>query len=178
MGFKDLKAFNLALLAKQGWRLNQNPDLLTHRVFKAKYFAGCSFMEAQVGKKPSYVWRSLMAARETVERGSRWCIGNGRKVKIWHDRWIPTPDNFKVISPKGSDEELVKVAQLIDGDTGMWKADLIKKHFMPHEADIILGVPLSPRMPEDSLIWAWSKNGNFTVRSAYGVALKILRAER
>ena len=56
MGFKDLKAFNLALLAKQGWRLNQNPDLLTYRVFKAKYFAGCSFMEAQVGKKPSYVW--------------------------------------------------------------------------------------------------------------------------
>ena len=46
MGFKDLKAFNLALLAKQGWRLNQNPDLLTYRVFKAKYFAGCSFMEA------------------------------------------------------------------------------------------------------------------------------------
>ena len=79
MGFKDLKAFNLALLAKQGWRLNQNPDLLTHRVFKAKYFAGSSFMEAQVGKKPSYVWRSLMAAREMVERGLRWCIGNGRK---------------------------------------------------------------------------------------------------
>ena len=69
------------------------------------------------------------------------------------------------------------MAQLIDGETDMWKADLIKKHFMPYETDIILGVPLSPRMPEDSLIWAWSKNGNFTVRSAYGVALKILKAE-
>ena len=177
MGFKDLKAFNLALLAKQGWRLNQNSASLTHRVFKAKYFAGCSFMEAQVGKKPFYVWQSLMATRETIEMGSRWCIGNGRTVEIWRDRWIPTSDNFKVISPKGSDGELVKVAQLIDGDTGMWKVDLIKKHFMPHEADIILGVPLSPKMPEDSLVWAWSKNGNFTVRSAYGVALKILKAE-
>ena len=66
---RTLKAFNLALLAKQGWRLSKNPNSLTHRVFKAKYFAGCSFLEAQVGRKPSYVWRSIMAARETVEMG-------------------------------------------------------------------------------------------------------------
>lgn len=72
MGFKDLWAFNMALVAKQGWRLKQNPDSLTHRVFKAKYFVGCTFMEAQVGKKSFYVWRSIMAARETIEVGSRW----------------------------------------------------------------------------------------------------------
>lgn len=40
-----------------------------------------------------------MVARETVEMGSRWCVGNGRTVEIWWDRWIPTLDNFKVISP-------------------------------------------------------------------------------
>lgn len=73
MGFKNLKVFNLALLAKQGWRLSKKPTSLTYRVFKAKNFAGCSFMEAQVGRKPSYVWRSIMAVRETVEMGSRWC---------------------------------------------------------------------------------------------------------
>ena len=56
MGYKDLKAFNLALLEKLGWRLSKNSTSLTHRVSKAKYFAGCSFMEAQVGKNPSYVW--------------------------------------------------------------------------------------------------------------------------
>ena len=33
-------------------------------------------------------------------------------------------------------------------------------------------------MPDDSLIWAWSKNGDFTVRSAYKVALKVLKAAR
>ena len=113
-------------------------------------------MEAQVVKKPSYVWRSIMATRETVEMGSRWCIDNGRTMEIWCNRWIPTLDNFKIISPKGSNGELVKVTELIDGDTGMWKADLIKKNFLPYEVDIILGVPLSPRMSEDSLIWAWS----------------------
>ena len=65
--------------------------------------------------------------------------------------------------------------QLIDGNTGMWKVDLINKTFFPHEADVILGMPLSSRMSEDSLIWAGSKNGNFTVRSAYCGALKVLR---
>ena len=35
LGFRDLKAFNLALLAKQGWRLQTNTTSLVHRVFKA-----------------------------------------------------------------------------------------------------------------------------------------------
>ena len=55
MGFRDLKTFNLALLAKQGWRIQQNPNSLVHKVFKAKYFAGCSFREVQLGYRPSYI---------------------------------------------------------------------------------------------------------------------------
>lgn len=102
-------------------------------------------------------------------------VGNGRIVEIWRDSWIPTPDNFKVINPQGPNVELVKVAQLIDGDTRMWKVDLIKKTSFPHEVEVILGMPLSSRMPEDSLIWAWSKNNNFIVRSAYNIALKVLK---
>ncbi|XP_075659108.1 putative mitochondrial protein AtMg00310 [Castanea sativa] len=102
MGFRDLRAFKLALLAKQGWRIQQNPQSLVHRVFKAKYFAGCSFREAQVGRKPFYAWRSIMAAKEVVIRGSRWIIGNGESVNIWKDRWIPTPKSFKVVNPRTS----------------------------------------------------------------------------
>jgi len=54
MGFRDLKAFDLALLAKQGWRIQQNPSSLIHRVFKAKYFTSIPFKEAQLGSHPSY----------------------------------------------------------------------------------------------------------------------------
>jgi len=35
LGFQDLKAFNLALLAKQGWRLQNSTNILVHKVFKA-----------------------------------------------------------------------------------------------------------------------------------------------
>ena len=82
MGFKDLKAFNLAFLAKQGWRLTQNTKSLAHRVLKARYFLNSNFLEAQIGKNLSYTWRSLMAAQEVLRRGLRWNVGNGRKTKI------------------------------------------------------------------------------------------------
>ena len=62
MGYKDLKAFNLALLAKLGWRLSKNSTSLTHRVFKAKYFPDCDFVQATIGKHPSFAWRSIMSA--------------------------------------------------------------------------------------------------------------------
>lgn len=38
LGFKDLYMFNLALLAKQGWRLIQKPDSLVAQLFKAKCY--------------------------------------------------------------------------------------------------------------------------------------------
>nr|POF08346.1 udp-d-xylose:l-fucose alpha-1,3-d-xylosyltransferase mgp4 [Quercus suber] len=74
----------------------------------------------------SIFWRSIMAAKETIEKGLRWIVGNGRKVDIWRDRWLPTPDSFKVISPQRQNWNLEKVAQLIDSETGTWKAGLVK----------------------------------------------------
>ena len=82
MGFKDLKAFNLSLLAKQGWRLLQNQNTLFHQVFKAKYFEHSTFLRAELGNQTSFAWRSIMVAKEIVVEGARWNIGNGSKVRI------------------------------------------------------------------------------------------------
>lgn len=42
MGFKNLHAFNLAMLGKQGWRLMSNPDALVSK-FKSRIFSGWGF---------------------------------------------------------------------------------------------------------------------------------------
>lgn len=55
MGFKDIKVLNLALLAKQGWQILSNPNSLSHKILKEKYFPESNFMEAQLGHKPSYI---------------------------------------------------------------------------------------------------------------------------
>ena len=38
MGFRNLQAFNLAMLAKQGWRLISNPNSLVAQICRARYY--------------------------------------------------------------------------------------------------------------------------------------------
>lgn len=77
LGFKDLSCFNQVLVAKQGWRIMQAPDSLVARILKARYFKHSTFMEAGLGSKPSYIWRSILWGREVLSKGYRWRIGNG-----------------------------------------------------------------------------------------------------
>ena len=55
MGFRDLRAFNLAMLAKQGWRMIQGHESLLHKCFKARYFPRSSFLDAKESPGCSYV---------------------------------------------------------------------------------------------------------------------------
>ena len=175
MGFRDLKAFNLALLAKQGWRILQQLNSLVHRVYKAKYFAKESFLNAQVGRRPSYAWRSILATRDIIKKGFRWCIGNGQRGHIWNDRWIPSPSSSKVLSPWKAQYKEVMVSDLIDIERRSWDAAKVRSILIPHEAEIVLGIPISYGLPDDSVIWTGTLNGNFTVKSAYGVAQNCLK---
>lgn len=66
MGFHQLKQFNLALLAKQGWRLQTQKESLVYQVYKTKNFPHIDFVHASIGHNPLYTWRSIMAAQHLV----------------------------------------------------------------------------------------------------------------
>ena len=72
LGFRNLHAFNLALLAKQAWKLVQKTDSLFYRIYKACYFPTSTFLDAEIGHNPLYVWRSLLSAREVLLASSKW----------------------------------------------------------------------------------------------------------
>jgi hypothetical protein len=100
-------------------------------------------------------------------------VGNGFSINIWKDRWLPTPVTHKVQSPQRLVGQLDVVGELIDHNRGAWKEDIIRENFLQEEADVILNIPLSPRLPPDRLIWKESKDGKFSVRNAYHLGLCI-----
>ena len=98
MGYRDLATFNLAMLAKQGWRLLLYPNSLLARILRARYFPSENFLHAQHGANPSFTWKSLLEGRKVLDLGILWRIGNGFSIIIWSDPWIPSLEGFKIQS--------------------------------------------------------------------------------
>lgn len=107
LGFKQLKQLNLALLAKQGWRLQTRQNSLVFQVLKTKYFPRCDFINATLGKNPSYTWRSLLSAQNIVKEGLRWRVGNGEHIWVWGDKWLPMASTHKVVPPRQNFHDLM-----------------------------------------------------------------------
>ena len=169
MGFRDLYLFNLALLAKQGWRLLQNPHSLVARVLKAKYYPSSSFLKAKLGHNPSFIWRSIWNSRKVLQLGLQWRVGDGRHISIWEDWWIPTKQPHLINPPMmGANlEEYRMVADLMEAQPRRWKNDALNQLFSGFVAEKIMSLPLSYHASSDKLIWAASTSGKYCVKSAY-----------
>ncbi|KAL5578525.1 hypothetical protein UlMin_020224 [Ulmus minor] len=89
MGFRDLRLFNKAILAKQAWRIHTQPSSLVARVLQGFYFTSSSFLQVKKSNAASFVWRSILWGRELFLQGARWKIGCGKDTYIYHDRWLP-----------------------------------------------------------------------------------------
>ena len=171
MGFRNMQIFNKAMLAKQAWRVMNRSDTLMARVLKGKYYPKCSFWEAKASSNMSYTWRSILGAREVIEMGARRIIGNGATINIWKDPWVMTLPKGCVASLPSADEGCPQVVREL-WQNREWNMGLLGSLFSHDEIAAIrrLQVPMFDSVDK----WAWqhSKDGEFTVRSAYYMLLK------
>ncbi|KAL0006082.1 hypothetical protein SO802_013643 [Lithocarpus litseifolius] len=173
MGFRNLRDFNLATFAKQGWRMIQDHDSLLAKCFKARYFPRSSFIEAKESPGCSYVWRSLVAALPILKSGYCWRVGNGSSISVMGDKWIPNYPTNKVLHLIHELVDEMAVSELIDLELHVWKGELIMHLFHRDDATAITKIPLSRRAVSDSIIWMHNKNGMFSVKFAYKVAQRM-----
>ncbi|KAL0285522.1 UNVERIFIED_CONTAM: putative mitochondrial protein [Sesamum angustifolium] len=141
LGFRSLKAFNLAMLAKQLWRLLTKPQCLLSQVLKAGYYPFSSPLEAKVGYRPYLTWHSIISSKEIIAAGSRWSVGSGFSIIIWKDPWLPRPSTFKIITPPPDGLDQNVVAAMIDPETKEWDRQIIEKNFNLEDQELILKIP-------------------------------------
>ena len=108
-----------------------------------------------------------MRGVEVLKRGVIWRVGDGRRIRIWDDPWIPWDWTRKPVTPRMRNI-LVHVDELIDPNTGQWDEQLIRQTFWPQDVDLILSIPVHVEM-EDVVAWHYDSKGLFTLRSAYKV---------
>jgi hypothetical protein len=102
-----------------------------------------------------------MAGLATSKRGYVWRVGNGEKINIWQDPWIPSSQNKKVITPRGA-LVFIKVSNLIDPITKQGDVDILQSLLHPVDVQRILQIPLHNRGFDDFITWSLTKHGRYT----------------
>ena len=160
LGLKKFGLMNQAMLAKQYWRINQNPSSLLARTSKAKYFPNYSIQDCT--PKPHHSWfRKKIIKQDNPKLGEgKWRIGNGFSVPLNHQNWFPHPylnlDHPRL--PTGI------VGDLIDQNTTSWKDNLVKVVYPFPLSTGILQIPLSKTgSVQDKLLWKFSGDGDYKV---------------
>jgi len=128
LGFGDLYLFNLAMLARQAWRILVFPDILCGQVLKAKYFPHGSILQCKPRDGISYTWRSILKGVELLKEGIIWRISNGESVNIWMDPWILHGSMRRPATSRGA-TVLTRVAELMNPGTGGWDELLVQDVF-------------------------------------------------
>lgn len=65
-----------------------NPQSLSAKVLKARYFPSSDVLGASLGHNPSYTWRNIFHGIEMLKKGVIHKIGSGLNVNIWEDPWL------------------------------------------------------------------------------------------
>ncbi|XP_012841526.1 PREDICTED: uncharacterized protein LOC105961808 [Erythranthe guttata] len=121
LGFRDLKAFNIALL----------------------YFPHGYLFNADVGSRPSTTWRSIWKVIPFFKMGLRRRIGSDLDTSIWGDPWLRGGGGFKVFTKRPSNLAFPdRVSDLIESNTNSWNMQLINDVFWPVDVERILAIPV------------------------------------
>lgn len=169
LGIRDFNLVNQSLLAKQCWRLLNNPTLLTARILLPKYCSKDNLLKVKPHSKSSWAWKSILHGRDLIAKYVCWRVGDGESINLFHDKWIPDldkplshfipyvgPDSLKVsyllsVTPKGPSWDITKIS------------DIIPSFLIPK----ILAITLPEGSVPDCYVWPFTNSGQYNSKSGY-----------
>jgi hypothetical protein len=78
-------------------------------------------------------------------------VGNRDKIRIWRDRWLPSPHSNMVHTPSIRSRHEARVSELIDSDSNWWNVQLVESLFPRDIAEQICGMA-----DEYQILYIWT----------------------
>lgn len=60
----------------------------------------------------SFIWSSLWQAKEALEKGFKWVLGDGESIRLFKDLWVRDKENYMVDNTFADASSDVRVCDL------------------------------------------------------------------
>lgn len=112
----------------------------------------------------SWAWGSILEGRDLLLTHSLWQVGDGTNIRISKDRWLDTtsPLTSQIINDQNA-----TVSTILNQHRRTWDIRKIFNSFPRNQAAKIVDTTLLPEGEKDRLIWPFTKNGSYEVKSGY-----------
>ncbi|XP_026444130.1 uncharacterized protein LOC113344348 [Papaver somniferum] len=168
LGVRSTYATNRVFIAKLGWRIIQNPDLLISKFLKDKYFINHNLLEIDnAADSNSWIWKGIVNSLIFLRSNIVFKINDGNDTRIWDSVWLPGTSSPPV-SLNPNYDEFNLVSELIDKQSGTWNIDLSNSMFEPEYVVRIRTIKINLLL-KDQIMWAHMKDGSSTIKFAYRV---------
>ncbi|KAH0981938.1 hypothetical protein GBA52_009115 [Prunus armeniaca] len=142
--------------------------LVQGRVTKATYKGVLVKVQAKLA-----AWKRLIYGAAILNKGMKWRVGDGTRVKFWTDTWIgdvPLVDTNFPLSDQLDKAETVSNYFSMTG----WNIQKLLQALQPEAVMQIISihVDVDGNIP-DTCIWGPSSNGVFSVKTAYELSARF-----
>jgi hypothetical protein len=162
--------FNLALIAKLGWKLLSKTDCLWVNQLQRKYIKYGDFLSSPAPSTASWLWKGIQKIKPIIS--ARACLRVSRlsSSPIWTSNWVPTIPSFKPKPkfPLNRNFPSLQIMDLINIGSLSWKSSSIHALFDSTLANEILKLRISTD-PSTQFIWTPSTSGHFSISSVYSL---------
>jgi hypothetical protein len=169
LGIKNLTKFNISLMCKWWWKLEDDVGPWQDFMWK-KYCRNSGIYTASHKQKDSALWSDMLHVKDLYLCGRKMQVGDGTRTHFWGDSWCghsPLKDKFPGLFEICNDQDIT----VAKAASKSWRLSFRRwlsvdqQNQMRDLNNILCTVALSS--DKDKPIWKWTKNGKFSVKSMY-----------
>lgn len=167
LGMKQIRAWNVAAIAKNLWNICLHKETLWVRWIHQIYIKGSSIWDLQEPQDCSWSLRKILQIRDIFRDHIKVSIGDGTQTLLFHDNWL---GDARLADREGIKDHFCTWGRYITVSSwwdGEWKIPSSLERRFGEIAIQIQQHHLTP-VP-DRVVSTDSKAGTFTISSAYDI---------